>query len=397
MISIKWKNVVPLPQNSINIGIMGQNITNPFITTGYVGGKYFCDREQETADIIRLLTNGNNVALISPRRYGKTNLIRHCFAQSAITDTYYTFIIDIYSTKSVSDMVHRLGSSILETLKPQGRQVWEKFVALLSSVRTGISFDMAGNPSWTMSVGDITTPAVTLNEIFTYLEQADKPCIVAIDEFQQITNYHDANIEAALRTHVQYCTNTHFIFCGSQLHLMGQMFTSPARPFYQSVTLYNLALLPEEKYTAFCVQHFAENEKQLEATVPQTLYKRFDGITYYLQRTMNELYSLTPKDGKCEVSNIDQALDNIIASASLIYEDLMYQLPEKQALVLRAIAKEGKAQNLTSGKFVRKYALVSPSSVKSAVPALLDRGLITNVMGVYQLYDKFFEMWLANA
>jgi len=75
----------------------------------------------------------------------------------------------------------------------------------------------------------------------------------------------------------------------------------------------------------------------------------------------------------------------------------MYQLPEKQALVLRAIAKEGKAQNLTSGKFVRKYALVSPSSVKSAVPALLDRGLITNVMGVYQLYDKFFEMWLANA
>ena len=107
---------------------MVNNIINPFITTGYAGAAYFCDREQETADLTRLLVNGNNVALISPRRYGKTNLIRHCFAQSAIADNYYTFIIDIYSTKSVQDMVHRLGLSILETLKPKGRKVWEKFI-----------------------------------------------------------------------------------------------------------------------------------------------------------------------------------------------------------------------------------------------------------------------------
>ncbi len=373
---------------------MNQNIVNPFVTTGYAGAAYFCDREQETADLTRLLVNGNNVALISPRRYGKTNLIRHCFAQPAIADKYYTFIIDIYSTKSVADMVHRLGLSILEALKPQGRKAWEKFIAVLTSVKPGITYDSMGNPSWTLSIGDIATPTTTLEEIFSYLEQADKPCIVAIDEFQQITHYGDNLIEATLRTHVQYCTNTHFLFSGSQRHLMGQMFTSPARPFYQSVAIYNLPLLPEDKYTEFCVCLFEQRGKHVSPDVPHALYERFEGVTYYMQRVMNELFARTPANGTCSVDDIAAALNYIVLTSAPIYEDLMYQLPEKQSLVLRAIAQEGKAQNLTSGKFIKRYGLLSASSVKSAVPALLDKGLITNELGVYQVYDKFVEMWL---
>ena len=373
---------------------MTAKITNPFITTGYAGAEYFCDREQETADLIRLLTNGNNVALISPRRYGKTNLIKHCFARPGIAGNYYTFLIDIYSTKSLADFVYRLGATILETLKPHGRKVWETFVRLLTSVKAGISFDIAGNPSWTMSIGDISAPHSTMEEIFTYLAQADRPCLVAIDEFQQITHYGDDTVEAALRTYVQNCTNAHFLFAGSQRHLMGQMFTSPARPFYQSVALYNLSLLPEDKYAEFCIRLFGQNGKQLAPEVPYMLYKRFEGITYYMQRTMNELYSTTPAGGLCGEQDINAALKNIILSSSIIYEDLLYQLPEKQSLVLRAIARDGKAQNLTSGKFIRRHGLLSSSSVKSAVPALLEKGLVTNEMGVYQLYDKFLEMWL---
>ena len=381
--------------NSItNSDFMTAILTNPFVTTGYQGEEFFCDRRQETADIIRLLTNNNNVAITSPRRLGKTNLIRHCYEQSEIKNKYYTFIIDIYSTKSVADFVFRLGESILETLKPRGRKVWEQFVSLLTSVHTGISFDISGNPSWTMSVGDITTPTTTLKEIFSYLEQANRPCLVAIDEFQQITYYSDKNFEATLRTYVQYCKNTHFIFSGSQRHLMGQMFTSPARPFYQSVTLYNLPKISEEIYKEFCLNMFKKYNKELEPDVPGIIYTLFDGVTYYMQRVMNELYSLTPIGETCDKDVIRIALDNIIASASLIYEDLMYQLPEKQSLVLKAIAKAGKATNLTSGKFIRQYGLLSASSVKSAVPALLDKGLVTNDFGVYQLYDKFLEMWL---
>ena len=371
-------------------------IANPFVTTGYAGAEYFCDREKETQDIIRYLTNGNNVALISPRRYGKSDLLRHCFAQKCIADNYYTFIVDIYSTKTVAEMVAKLGSAILETLKPKGKKAWEKFLAILSSVRSGISFDINGQPSWTMSVGDIHSPIATLDEIFSYLKQADRPCLVAIDEFQQITKYGDPNIEAALRTHVQYCSNAHFVFSGSRRQLMGAMFTSPARPFYQSVTLYHLNRLPLERYSDFCVFHFKKRGKDLDSAVVSRLYEQFDGVTYYMQRVMNELFSQTSSGNVCVEADVNKAVDEIIAVSSTIYEDLMYQLPEKQSRVLIAVAKDGIAENVTSGNFTKRHGLASPNSVKSAIPALVDKGLLTQDKGAYKVYDLFFAIWLVK-
>ncbi len=367
---------------------------NPFVTSGYAGPEYFCDREKESADLIDLLTNGNNVALISPRRYGKTDLLRHCFAQKEIKDRFHTFIVDIYSTKSVTEMVNKLGSVVLETLKPKGRIVWEKFLSVLASVRSEISFDINGVPSWSMSVGDIDAPDTTLGEIFKYLQQADKPCIVAIDEFQQITRYADTNTEALLRTHVQYCSNAKFVFSGSRQHLMGSMFTSPARPFYQSVTIYALKPLPLDKYTAFCHYHFESCGKQLDKGVVEELYRRYDGVTYYLHCVMNRLFANTAPHGVCKMEDIDKAEQSIIDMSSPIYEDLFYQLPEKQSRVLVAIGREGWASNITSGKFVKRHGLVSPNSVKAAVPALIDKGMLTMDKGSYQVYDKFFDLWL---
>lgn len=371
-------------------------IDNPFVTTGYAGAEFFCDREKETEDIIRYLTNGNNVALISPRRYGKSDLLRHCFAQKTIIDNYYTFIVDIYSTKTVAEMVGKLGSAILETLKPKGKKTWEKFLAILSSVRSGISFDINGQPSWTMSVGDIHSPTATLDEIFAYLQNADRPCLVVIDEFQQITKYGDPNIEAEIRTRVQYCSNAHFVFSGSRRQLMGTIFTSPARPFYQSVTLYHLDRLPLDRYSEFCTNLFEKRGKHLDIAVVNHLYKQFDGVTYYMQRVMNELFSQTAVGATCVEEDVSKAVDEIIAVSSTIYEDLMYQLPEKQSRVLIAVAKDGSAKNVTSGSFTKRHSLPSPNSVKSAIPALIDKGLLTQDKGVYKVYDLFFAIWLVK-
>lgn len=371
-------------------------VDNPFVTTGYMGAEYFCDREKETQDITRYLTNGNNVALISPRRYGKSDLLRHCFSQKTIADNYYTFIVDIYSTKTVAEMVGKLGSAILETLKPKGKKTWEKFLTILSSVRSGISFDMNGQPSWTMSVGDIHSPTVTLDEIFDYLQNADRPCLVVIDEFQQITKYGDPNIEAEIRTHVQYCSNAHFVFSGSRRQLMGAIFTSPARPFYQSVTLYHLDRLPLDRYSEFCIAHFKKRGKKLDAAVVSSLYNQFDGVTYYMQRVMNELFSQTAIGAQCVETDVSKAVNEIIAISSPIYEDLMYQLPEKQSRVLIAVAKDGYAENVTSGGFTKRHGLASPNSVKSAIPALIDKGLLTQDKGVYKVYDLFFAIWLVK-
>ncbi len=369
---------------------------NPFVTSGYAGAEYFCDRIQETADLRTLLFNEHNVALISPRRLGKTELISHVFDCGEFRDSYYCFLVDVYATKSLSDFVNLLGKAVLDTLKPKGKAVWEKFVRTLGSVRPEISFDINGLPSWSIGLGEIRNPAVTLDEIFSYLQSADRPCVVAIDEFQQITKYDDTTVEATIRTYVQRTTNAHFIFSGSQRHLMDGMFTSPSRPFYQSVMIMNLKPLPLQKYTDFAVEKFAESGKTIESEVVSVLYSRFDAVTSYIHRTLNVLFSRTEKGGTCSVDMIEDAVDFIVRLSSDTYESLLYQMPVKQRDVFLAIASEKSAREVTGSSFIKKHGLVSPSSVSSAVKSLLDKDFITNDKGAYSVYDKFFLLWLGR-
>ena len=370
-------------------------LENPFVTNGYAGADYFCDREKETEWLTTLLTNGNNVALISPRRIGKTDLLRHCFSQPTIQAQYHTILIDIYSTTSLADFVEEFGKAIIATLRSKGRKVWERFLEVVSSIRSEISFDINGQPIWGIGLGQVKTPSVTLDEIFTYLNEADKHCLVAIDEFQQITRYHDGpNIEAMLRTYIQRCVNANFVFSGSRRHLMDAIFTSPSRPFYQQVTLMNLPKLTIEKYQPFAASLFENHGKHLDPSVVEQLFPQFDHITAYIQRVMNMLFVLTPEGKTCTPDMTGKAVDILLDYASDTYISLFNQLTEKQRGVLLAIAMEGKAKEVTGGHFIRKHHLVSASSTRSAINILLDRDLITNENGTYQVYDPFFQLWI---
>ena len=372
---------------------------NPFVTNGYAGAEYFCDRVEETKTIVNFLTNGNNMALMSPRRLGKTDLIRHCFEQPAISDDYYTFVIDIYATDSFQDFVYTFGKSILETLKPKGRKAWERFLSMLSSVRSEISFDINGNPVWGLGIGTATPSQTTLDEIFNYLNTADKHCMVAIDEFQQIVYYNDnKNVEAALRTHIQKCSNANFIFSGSQRHLMSEMFFSPSRPFYQSVVPMSLGPIPFEKYWAFAEPLFARNgNRKITQQVVEEVYRRFAGVTANTQRIMNLLYMQTPVGGECRTEMIDLAIKTYLQMSSEAYATLLKQIPEKQRNVFLAIAAEGRATNISGSKFVKKYRLPSASSVVSAVKGLMEKDFITQQDDAYYVYDHFFLLWLKQS
>lgn len=367
---------------------------NPFVTNGYAGAEYFCDRVQETATIRELLLNENNIALISPRRLGKTDLIWHVFDDEDIRKEYHCFVVDIYATKNLSDFVNMLGKAVVDELRPKGKKAWEKFINVVSSLRPEISFDMNGMPVWSVGLGAINNPSITLDEIFTYLNEADKPCLVAIDEFQQITRYDDPTIEATIRTYVQRCTNAHFIFSGSQRHMMNGMFTSPSRPFYQAVTVINLQPLDLQVYTDFCESKFEEVGKHLDAGVVALLYERFEAVTSYMHRILNVLYSRTEKGATCVPDMVDDAIEFIIRLSSDTYESLFYQMPDKQRLLFLAIAQEGKATEVTGGKFIKKHKLSSASSISAALKGLLDKDFITMDKNVYSVYDQFFTLWL---
>ncbi len=369
-------------------------ISNPFVISGYVAPQYFCDREIETATLTKLIENGNNVALISTRRLGKTGLIKNYFEQGIIKEKYNTFFIDIYSTKTLREFVYALSKEILKALKPIGKKAIEQFWNSVKSLQAGINFDPFGNPTFGLQLGDIRYSETTLDEIFSYLESSPKPCIVAIDEFQQITNYPESNIEAILRTHIQQCKNSHFIFAGSQRHIMGNMFTSPSRPFYQSVSMIHLEPIAIDKYIDFAKSHFNNYGKDINKQVIIDCYNNFDGITWYIQKMLNTLFYMTEKGGTCEVSMIDSALKNILESMDYVYAEMLFRLSDKQKELLLAINKDDIAVNITSSDFVKQHGLSSSSSVQSAIKILLEKDFVTFEQGRYRLYDRFLNIWL---
>ena len=372
-------------------------ILNPFVVGRYVSDKYFCDREEETTFLNKQIENGRNVALISPRRMGKTGLIQHYFSQPQVSEKHYTFFVDIYATTSFAEFVYLLGKAIYEELKPQ-KTVWKvKFFQIITSLRMGFKMDaITGEPGLDIGLGDIQTPQTTLDEIFRYLEEADKPCIVAIDEFQQIGHYEEKNVEALLRTKIQQCKQTSFIFAGSKRHLMSNMFNSPAKPFYQSAVSMGLMPIPMETYSDFATRLFEERGKHIEKELIAQVYEKFSGCTWFVQMMMNELFALTAHDETCTLDQLTIAKKNVISSQADSYMHLLANLPPKQKLVLQAIAKERVARGVTSSAFIKKYNLSSASSVQAALKPLLKNDLITNQDDAYQVYDYFFAEWLAE-
>lgn len=377
-----------------------ENLTvlNPFVVGRYVSDKYFCDREKETEFLIKQIENGRNIALISPRRMGKTGLIRHCFHQNCLSDNYYTFFVDIYATSSLAEFVYLLGKTIYEELKPK-KTVWaEKFFQIITSLRVGFKMDaITGEPGFDIGLGDIQTPQTTLDEIFQYLDAADKPCIVAIDEFQQIGSYEEKNVEAMLRTKIQQCKQTMFIYSGSKRHLMSNMFHSSSKPFYQSAISMGLEPIPMDMYVEFANRLFEERGKHVSSELVENVYRLFDGCTWFMQMMMNELFALTRHDETCGVDKLDEARKNVIQAQEVSYKDLLARLAPKQKLILQAIAKERLVKGITSSAFIKKYNLPSASSVQAALKPLLKNDLVTQDGDAYRVYDYFFSEWLAKS
>ncbi len=370
-------------------------VKNPFIVSGKIEPEYFCDRKSESAKLIKSVVNGNNVVLISPRRMGKTGLIRFCFDAEEIVNEYYTFFVDILHTSSLREFTYALGREIFERLMPLGQRVVAMFVQTVKSLSGKFGFEPTTNmPTFNVELGDIEHPEYTLEEIFKYIERADKPCIVAIDEFQQIGKYPEKNVEALLRSHIQRAGNGKFIFAGSERHMMQNMFMSSARPFYLSSDIIELKAIPCDTYVSFVVEMFGKFGKSIKPDLVVKVYDMFEGHTYYMQKIFNESFASTMPDGECTLELLNDAIAEVIESNDTIFREILSNMPERQKDLLYAIALEGKAQGITSSQFVKRHNLASASSVQSSARILLGKEVITEVNKVYSVTDRLLAIWI---
>lgn len=338
---------------------------NPFVVAGKIPPQYFCDRKEESKRLVREVTNGNNVVLISPRRMGKTGLIQFCYDLPQINEHFNTFYLDILQTSSLKEFTYLLGREI--------------------------------NPTFDLQLGDIADPKITLDEIFSYLRNSKTPVIVAIDEFQQISTYKEINVEALLRSYIQQLPATNFIFAGSERHMLQQMFSDSARPFYNSASFLELKAIDKQEYISFATRLFAERDRSIEPKAIERTYDTFDGNTFYMQKILNISFSLTPINGRCNSEITDLAVGELLASYDTIYREMLSQVNEPQKQLLIATAKEKEATGITSAAFIRKHALSSASSVQSAARRLLATGMLTRYSDTYSLQDPLLRLWLLQA
>ena len=370
---------------------------NPFILTPMIPEEYFCDREEETRRLVTTVTNQSNIVLISPRRVGKTGLINHCFEQPEIKDEFITISIDILHTTSFGELILELGNAVFKNVAKRSDRMLAKFTAALRSLRASFGYDpLNGTPTFDIKLGQVSTPDYTLDEILGYLEEADKPCIVAIDEFQQITNYPEKNIEALLRGRIQRLRNTFFIFAGSERRIMNDMFFSSKRPFYQSASLMQLEPIKIENYIAFVKHHFEANNKLINDETIINIYNQWQGITMYMHRILHDAFIIVQEGEECTMQVIEDVTNTYISQNEKRLQEMLAFISPQQKELLYAIAREGVATKLTSAAFVKRNQLKSASAVQSAVKRLLEYDIITQKGHEFSISDPLLSIWLRN-
>lgn len=368
--------------------------TNPFVLTGYVAPEYFCDRQQETTKLKSALQNGRNITLVSPRRMGKTGLIHHLFEQIEREKQAKCFYVDLYQTDCLSLLVKKLADTVLGTLDTTEERIVKRIASFFKMLRPVVTIDpRTGEPTFTVNV-EAEQAEYSLSEVFAYMEQSDCRCYVAFDEFQTVASYADKNVEALLRAHIQRLTNVNFIFSGSQRHVLENMFVSASRPFYQSTQMMPLGPIDAAAYYAFVHEKMTTHGQEMSQDTFMYLYERLSAHTWYVHSLLNRLYESCEPHISC--GQIDRLITETLQENEGTYQTFLRLVTPTQSKVLYAIAKEGSVKEIQGKAFLNTHHLGAASTVKTAVTSLVDKELLLDVNGEYQLYDRFFGIWLSR-
>lgn len=332
-----------------------ERLNNPFVIYGYKGAEYFCDRQKETETIMRALHNERNVALISPRRIGKTGLIHHAFAQ--ITNEHpdiRCFYMDINATRNLQQFVELFAKTFSITVSNEQKEE-------------------------------------SLKHVLDYLKDSDKRIYVAIDEFQQISEYPEKNVEALLRSHIQFIPNVVFVFAGSKQHIMAEMFTSAKRPFYQSSQMLSLSPIDKKVYCEFANNLMEKKCMKLSEDVFGYVYDIVDGQTWYVQHILNRLYDI---GGEIDIRIVNDTIMTSVMEQEVAFLNYYESLTYNQSQLLLAIARDKAVESVLSQDFIHRHGLPASSSVSLALKALIEREFVYKYNGKFIIYDRFFAIWL---
>lgn len=365
---------------------------NPFLINNYISPEYFCDREDETALLIRNIDNQTNTALFAQRRIGKSALIKQVFHLKK--KQYNCIYIDLFPSTSLKDFTDILANAIY--LSYQNKKKGQLFLEKIKLLRPIISMnELTGNLEITLDITRNQSIERTVPQLLTYLDEQELKFVIAFDEFQQILTYKEKNVEAILRTSIQTLKNVQFIFCGSHLHLMNEIFNNSKRPFYSSCSNMSLGKIPASKYSIFCQNHFAHKNTIIEESAIEYVLESVNSHTYFVQKIFHEIYA--SKFKKVGIEEAHQTIQKILLENEMIFYQYRNLLTAIQWELLIAIAIEEKVNQPYAKAFVKKHSFTA-SSVKRSLEALIEKGMVFYSSNenepYYEVQDKLLKLWL---
>ena len=360
----------------------------------YTSKELFCDREQELKDIVSFLTNGSNVTLISPRRYGKTGLIFRTFED--LREKNYTCIYaDIFSAQNLEDFLKILSEAVVSAIASES--IVKKFFNALKNARPMLSYDsVSGNPQVSLSFQMDSQKPPTLKSILDFLEKQGKRIVFAIDEFQQIRDFKETNTEALLRTYIQQLHNVKFIFCGSKKHLMADMFTNAKKPFYESSRTIYIDRIDLEKYKEFITGLFKKAGKTIDEDAVDFILDWTKRHTYYTQFVCNQVFA--ESSNRITLEDVKKVASSIIRFEITNFIERRNLITDKQWKYLVAVAKEGEIKKPTAADFLMKYKIGNAATAKKILTALVEKELLLEQSDLsgksYSVYNVFMSRWM---
>lgn len=370
-------------------------MVNPFVIHEIPVDGIFCNREKEIKDLVQFGKNGINVVLYSPRRYGKTSLVKR--VQNKLSrENYYTVYCDLFGVTSVDDIAMKISKSLYRVVY-KNEKLFNKFMRIITQFKPSLQPDPYGGMSISVTKSTSLFGTDLLEDVMESLSRIikdkDMNLQIIFDEFQEITEVDNSHqIEAILRKHIQ-SFNISILFVGSRRRILLDMFSNVNRPFYQSAHLFKLKALPFNELSNFIKEQFESNEKAFPGELIRKILDTTNCHPYYSQKYCYFVFDLTEKTVTEKI--LHTAFNEMLLSEKPIFEVTLQGLASKQIKLLKTFAIEPTGSPFST-EYMKKHDLGSIGSIQNSLKKLQSLDLVEKRdAGRWDVVDPILKTWLS--
>jgi hypothetical protein len=367
-----------------------------FIYGVAVEGNNFTDREKETRRLKQNFENGQNTILISPRRMGKTSLVRK--VQKLVdTKSVVTVYMDIYDCRNEYEFYNKFAVALMKQTAGKVEAVIKNVKEFLVRLSPTISFGPDPNNELSVSLG-ITPKDYSPEEILQLPERiaskTGKHIVVCIDEFQQVGEFPDTlSVQKRMRSVWQLQSNASYCLFGSKKHLLSDLFQNKRMPFYQFGDIMFLQPIPTEEWIPFIRQKFEEKKMSISDTLIEKICSTVQNQSSYVQQlAWNVMLNTT---GKADDTTLETAIEDMLNQNSQLFLQQIESLTAYQMNFLKAIAR-GVHTDFTSKEVLTSHDLGTKSNVSRIQAMLTQKELIEKTPAGIVLTDPVFALWFTR-